>query len=215
MEKFKIIYEDDNLIGVYKAYGVLSTDEEKESLKSILSDYRKSNNEEGYIGVVHRLDRTTQGVIIFSKNTETTKRLNKLIIDGEFHKEYLCVVEGVFDKEYGQLDDLLFFDRHKNKSYIVKKERKGVKKASLEYKVESVKDNLSLVRVKLLTGRTHQIRVQLGSRKHPIVGDRRYGSKVDCDNIMLCSVLISFINPYTDEKIEITYNPDNDYFSNF
>ncbi|MBR5437666.1 MAG: RNA pseudouridine synthase, partial [Clostridia bacterium] len=101
----------------------------------------------------------------------------------------------------GTLEDLLFFDRGKNKSFTVKKERRGVKKALLSYRVIAERDGLSLVRVVLHTGRTHQIRVQFASRKMPIVGDRRYGSKRESSITALWSCRLSFTHPVTKERM--------------
>lgn len=205
MDELKIIFEDENLIGIVKPYGILSTGDN--SVEELL---RKKNN--GYIGVIHRLDRTTQGVMIFSKNEKMTTLLNKVFQEHDIEKEYLCVVEGKLDKSSDTFEDLLYFDRQKNKSFVVDRERKGVKDAKLSYLFLREKDNLSLLKVFLYTGRTHQIRVQFASRKHPLVGDRRYGSKVESEKIMLCSSRLAFVDPIKNQKVELTYIPDYGYF---
>lgn len=150
---------------------------------------------------VHRLDKEVGGVIVYAKNQRTAAVLSGQVTDRTMEKEYITLIEGSPEEKEGTMEDLLFFDRSKNKAFTVKKERRGVKKASLSYKVLAEKDGLSLVRVKLHTGRTHQIRVQLASRKMPIVGDRRYGSKRESKIIALWSCYISFVHPVSGEKM--------------
>lgn len=212
MDNFKIIYEDRFLLVVYKPYGMLSSSDNSIALDNLLADYRELKGEQKYIGTVHRLDRTTQGLMLYSKTKKTTAVLSEMIKNHQISKSYLCVVEGYFEEKTGTLENLIYFDRIKNKSYIVQKERKGVKDASLDYRVQNEKDDLSLLKVTLKTGRTHQIRVQFSSRRHPLVGDRRYGSKTPCSNIMLCSSFLSFVHPVTKKEMKFRYIPDNDYF---
>lgn len=194
----EILYEDKDLIVCIKERGVLSQEgkEGERTMISLLSAYTG-----GEIYPVHRLDKEVGGVMVFARNQRTAAFLSSQVTDRTMEKEYITVVEGSPDEKDGTMEDLLFFDRSKNKSFTVKKERRGVKKALLSYKVLAEKDGLSVVRVKLHTGRTHQIRVQFASRKMPIVGDRRYGSKSDSKTIALWSCYISFIHPVTKEKM--------------
>ena len=135
---------------------------------------------------------------------------------GEVEKTYLAVVEGVPESPTGELRDLLFFDRRKNKSYVVKRERKGVKEARMTYETQGTKESdgttLSLIKIRLLTGRTHQIRVQFASRNMPLAGDRRYGSKAVCENIQLCASELQFTHPFAGEEMHFSYTPTNEYF---
>ena len=194
----EILYEDKDLIVCIKERGILSQEgkEGERTMLSLLSAYTG-----GEIYPVHRLDKEVGGVMVFARNQKTAAFLSSQVTDRTMEKEYITVVEGSPDEKDGTMEDLLFFDRSKNKSFTVKKERRGVKKALLSYKVLAEKDGLSLVRVKLHTGRTHQIRVQFSSRKMPIVGDRRYGSKSDSKIIALWSCYITFIHPVTKEKM--------------
>lgn len=194
----EILYEDKDLIVCIKERGVLSQEgkEGERTMLSLLSAYT-----DGEIYPVHRLDKEVGGVMVFARNQKTAAFLSSQVTDRTMEKEYITVVEGSPDEKDGTMEDLLFFDRSKNKSFTVKKERHGVKKALLSYKVLAEKNGLSVVRVKLHTGRTHQIRVQFSSRKMPIVGDRRYGSKSDSKIIALWSCYISFIHPATKEKM--------------
>lgn len=194
----EILYEDKDLIVCIKERGILSQEgkEGERTMLSLLSAYTG-----GEIYPVHRLDKEVGGVMVFARNQKTAAFLSSQVTDRTMEKEYITVVEGSPDEKDGTMEDLLFFDRSKNKSFTVKKERRGVKKALLSYKVLAEKNGLSVVRVKLHTGRTHQIRAQFASRKMPIVGDRRYGSKSDSKIIALWSCYITFIHPVTKEKM--------------
>ncbi len=205
----EILYEDKDLIVCIKERGILSQEgkEGERTMPSLLSDYTGAE-----IYTVHRLDKEVGGVMVFAKNQKSAAFLSSQVTDRTMEKEYITVVEGCPADIEGIMEDLLFFDRSKNKSFTVKKERRGVKKASLSYKVLAEKDGLSLIRVKLHTGRTHQIRVQFASRKMPIVGDRRYGSKKESKIIALWSCYISFIHPVTKEKMTFEKMSEEDIF---
>ena len=214
--KVQVLYQDDRLLIAYKPYGVLSEfDGHKPNMPSLLKD------ESGYDTVypVHRLDRTTRGVMVYALREDAARRLSAMIQQGQLEKTYLAVVEGVAEESQGEYTDLLYFDRRKNKSYIVKRERKGVKQALLQYEVLQTigheERSLSLLQIRLMTGRTHQIRVQFASRKMPLVGDRRYGSHIPADHIQLCSAGLSFIHPFTGEELSFSYEPTDEYFKCF
>lgn len=172
----KILYENKNVVFCIKPSGVDSEKEMTEILKEQLGSE---------IYAVHRLDKPVSGVMVYAKTKEAAADLSrKIATNGDFVKKYLVVCEGEFLENEGVMEDLLFKDSSKNKSYVVKRERKGVKKAKLTYKVlkKGVFDEkvCSLVLVELQTGRSHQIRVQFASRKHPLFGDRKYGSSFVC-----------------------------------
>ncbi len=199
--EIKILYEDEHLLFAVKPVGVLSQKSDKENMIDLL----------GEVYPVHRLDTPVGGVMVFAKTQECAKRLSALVSQNEIKKEYLAVLQGVPEKDEAVLEDLLFKDSAKNKSFVVKRERKGVKKASLEYKTLNVKDNLSLVKILLHTGRTHQIRVQFSSRKMPLLGDGKYGSKCNRCNVALWSYSLTLVHPYTKEKLSISQNPSKTY----
>ncbi len=194
----EILYEDENIVFCVKPVGVSSENELPQALKEQL---------ESEIYTLHRLDTPVAGVMVYAKTkTAAAKFSRKIAENTDFEKTYLTVCQGAFEESVGEMEDLLFKDSRKNKSFVVKKERKGVKKASLTYKViETVKYNeveCSLVEVTLKTGRSHQIRVQFASRKHPLLGDGKYGSNINCP-IALFSHKIS-----TDEKCICKNPPD-------
>ena len=214
--EINIRYRDAHLLVAYKPYGVLSeSDDKKPNMPALL----REENCRRDIYTVHRLDRTTQGLMVYTLTAEAAKRLSAAVQRGEVEKIYLAVTEGVPETPIGELSDLLYFDRKKNKSYVVKRERKGVKEARLYYEtLETIQHDdktLSLLKIRLLTGRTHQIRVQFASRKMPLVGDRRYGSTVESDNILLCSSQLCFTHPFSGEELCFSYLPDNGMFSSF
>lgn len=149
--------------------------------------------------VVHRLDRTTGGLMVFARDKKTAAHLSAEIQAGRFTKEYLTLCEGETISE--TMVDQLYFDRGRNQSFVVKK-RPGAKEAVLHNTVLAVLDSpypevdkVSLCRVKLDTGRTHQIRVQFASRKHPLVGDRKYGAKCHTKDCTLWSAHLAFTHP--------------------
>ena len=164
-----IVYEDAQVLVCRKPAGVTS---EEGGLPELL----KASCGARRLYCVHRLDRETTGLMVYAKTAEAAAALSAAIAAGEMHKEYLAVVEGE-TPERGEMRDLLYHDRTRNKSFVVDRQRRGVREAALLYETLGRKDGLSLVRVSLLTGRSHQIRVQFASRGHPLAGDRRYGSR--------------------------------------
>jgi 23S rRNA pseudouridine1911/1915/1917 synthase len=139
---------------------------------------------------IHRLDKNVGGVMVFARTKSAAAALSKAIQDGTMVKEYVALVHGC-PPENGDWSDLLFKDSSKNKVFVVKKERKGVKKARLSYERLTGGEN-SLVRIRLYTGRSHQIRVQFSSRGYPLVGDHKYGSRDEQTAPMLFSCALTF-----------------------
>ena len=190
-----IIYSDTNIIVIEKPIGLDSEHQVPEELKKTY---------EGDIYTLHRLDANVSGVMVYARNKHTAASLSKAIQENKMIKEYKAIVHGIVEEE-GILEDYLFKDSRKNKVFVVKKERKGVKKAKLEYKRISIQDDTSLVHIKLHTGRSHQIRVQFSSRGFPLVGDHKYGSKDKKEVPMLYSHKITF--PYKGKTISFESNP--------
>ena len=164
-----------------------------------------------YIATVHRLDKVTGGVMVFSRRKEVTGKLTALVAEHRITKEYLAVLRGHPEKDADTLTDLLFRDATHNKSFVVQRMRKGVREAKLEYREIGRTEALSLVRVKLHTGRTHQIRVQFSSRQLPLLGDIRYGSKDPDCSAALWSYRLAFTHPVTKKTVDVMLPPPAQY----
>ncbi len=202
----KILFEDNDIIVLVKPVGVPSEDT-KNGEKGILNLLKTENNLTD-IFLLHRLDRNVGGVMVFAKNKKSAACISKQIQENTFKKTYLAVTDGVIEEKQGIYKDLLFKDSSKNRSFVVNRMRKGVKEASLEYEVLSEIENKTLVKVTLHTGRTHQIRVQFSSRKTPLCGDVKYGSKDKQSDIALFSHSITFTHPVTNEFLAFTGYPN-------
>ncbi len=206
-----IIYETKDIVIIEKSVGISSQHTQKgDGLSDILKE------KYGYASVINRLDTVVGGLIIFAKNQKSASYLSKLSQEREIDKTYLAVVEGIPQEKEGIFEDLLYKDSSKNKSFVVKRMRKGVKKASLEYVVKETVEcdgkNLSLVMVKLHTGRTHQIRVQFSSRKMPLLGDGKYGSRDNRCNVSLWSHKLKFkLSPKAAEEKFTSFPPKDTY----
>ena len=172
MEPVEILELTPELVLCVKPAGVLSQSG-KPGEETMISRLERQLG--GEIFPVHRLDRETAGVMVYARTSRVAGELGKLVQQGELKKEYLAVVRGWPQEDAGVLEDLLYHDQAKNKSYVVKRERRGVKKARLAYRVLAKNETTSLMQVRLYTGRTHQIRVQFASRGLPLQGDSRYG----------------------------------------
>ncbi len=205
---FDILFEDKHIIAVKKPVGMLSEmSDAPESLPVALKNVINSE-----IFTLHRLDKPVGGVILYAKTKKGASDFSRLIADNKLRKTYLAVVEGTPEEKEGRMEDLLFKDSQKNKTFVVKRMRKGVKSASLKYKVIATVNNLSLVEIELETGRSHQIRVQFASRKNPLCGDGKYGSRDNKCTIALFSHKAEFTHPETKEELCITALPDyNEY----
>ena len=190
----KILYKDKNVIAICKEAGIPSQPDPTGQVDAmtlcsgILKEQGETNTE---LFLVHRLDRVVGGVLVFARNKKYASILSEAMANRVAEKEYLAVVEG--DAPGGTITDFIFKDSRLGKAFIVERKRAGVKEASLEYEPVSKKETdrgiFTLVKVKLHTGRFHQIRAQFSSRKMPIVGDGKYGSH---DNIAHLPALFAF-----------------------
>lgn len=206
---FTILFEDHDLIVAIKPPALVS---ESTTSGDGFADKIAEHCSQDYVGVVHRLDRGVGGVMVYAKNKSAAAALSRAIIDRSFEKEYLAVVHGNVTPDEGEYVDLLFHDRAKNKTFVTDRVRGGVKEARLTYRVieerASSAGDISLVSVRLLTGRTHQIRVQFSSRRHPLVGDRKYGAPAGAHGIRLFCRQIAFPHPKDGRRLCFSAEPE-------
>lgn len=214
----KVIYEDNHVIVVEKPCNVPSQKDNTgdvdmtDMVKEYLRDkYDKKGNV--YVGLVHRLDRPVGGAMLFAKTSKAASRLCDCIRQNKFGKRYLAVLDGTLQKKEGMLIDYLLKDKDKNMVSVVKKGTAGAKEAILKYRILEEVDNLSLVMVELITGRSHQIRVQFKNAGASLYGDKRYGNgdKNKKQQIALWSYEISFIHPTKKEIIRLSIAPSERY----
>jgi 23S rRNA pseudouridine1911/1915/1917 synthase len=197
-----LLYFDSDIAVCVKPAGVLSEGDGKNSMPYLLSLELKERGIDASVFVVHRLDRETEGLTVFALNEASAAALSLSFQNGDAVKIYHALCVGVIEKDADVLCDLLFYDRGRGKSFVVDRERKGVRKASLEYSVLRRFSDRTLLSVRLHTGRTHQIRVQFASRGHALCGDRRYGAPSEYGNkLCLCAVSLSFTHPRTKERM--------------
>ena len=196
-EHIAVLYEDGDVLAVHKPVGVLSEYHESEpSVPALLSHHKTGDFP---LTPITRLDRVVGGVMLLAKTKKAAAFLSARVSDHAlFIKEYRAVVSGRMEQGEGELHDLLFKDSSKNKSFVVQRMRRGVKEASLSYRVlaEAVcnEKEVSLLHIRLHTGRTHQIRVQLSSRRHPLLGDGKYGGD-SAFPLALHALSLSFPHP--------------------
>lgn len=199
----KIVYSDEVILVCVKPAGVLSTDEPggvPELLRRELGDPRAD------VRTVHRLDRVVGGLMVLARSAAAASELSRQVRDGEFQKEYLAVVHGDCG-EGGELRDLMFRDKARKMSFVTDTPGKGVQEAILEYRTLGRCEGLSLVRVRLITGRTHQIRCQFAARGWALAGERKYDTREDPWPLALWSARIHFRHPETGEALDYHLPP--------
>lgn len=204
----ELLYQDPHIVVCIKPPRVLSTDEPggvPELVRQALG------NETADVRTVHRLDRVVSGLMVLARNPQAAAELSRQIREDKFEKEYLAVVHGVPETDTGKFYDLLFRDKARKMTFVAKEEGKGVQPASLAYRVLGCKDGMSCVRIKLETGRTHQIRVQFASRGLPLVGERKYSTTDDNCEIALWSYRLKFSHPASGETMEFSMEPPKNY----
>ena len=203
VREIKLLYSDKDIAVCIKPAGILSEGDSQDAMPYLLS---KTLGRGVY--TVHRLDRETEGVMVYAKNSEAAADLSAQIGDGTFKKEYLAVTSGIPEEKEGKIKSLLFYDRTARKTFCVKRKRQGVKEALLSYNVIGETEDLALLKIRLYTGRTHQIRAQFSSKGLPLLGDRRYGApKTEYDGIALVAYRLSFVHPKIERELSFTYTP--------
>ncbi len=203
----EILFEDQYIVVAVKPRGVLSeAHDREENMPALLG---------GNVYPVHRLDRTVGGVMVYAKTREAAARLSAAVQQNKLEKEYTAIVSGMPAPAEGEMCDYLFKDSAKNKSFVVDSARKGAKEAILTYRLVDTCTHegnaLTRVKIRLQTGRSHQIRVQFASRTHPLVGDGKYGSRVKAEYPALFATGLSFPHPKTGKKMQFSTPVPGDF----
>ena len=211
MNKLNILYEDNHIIVVEKIPNILSQSDitGDTDLLTIVKEYIKEKYQKPgnvYVGLVHRLDRTVGGIMVFAKTSKSAKRLNEQIKNHEFTKTYIAVLDGILENKKDTLINYLYKDEKNKISLVVDKDYKGAKEAKLDYEVIGYYDNKTIVKINLITGRYNQIRVQFKNIGYPLVGDQKYGNKSK-ENIKLFAYKLEIMHPTKKEKIEFKLLP--------
>ena len=209
MESLNVIYEDNHIIVVEKPVNIPSQGDKTGDIDmlTIIKAYLKEKYKKPgdvYLGLVHRLDRPTGGVMVFAKTSKAASRLSEQVRNKDFYKKYLCIVDGKMEEETGTFKDYLM-------SRIAKKDEKNAKEAILDYEVLKYNEeiNMSVVKVDLHTGRHHQIRVQFASRNHSLSGDQKYGTRGRGKQLALWAYYLSILHPITKERMEFSVEPEH------
>lgn len=220
-----IIYEDKDILVCNKPAGVaVQTRRMGEAdMESLLRNYLARKGETPYVGIVHRLDQPVEGVMVFARNQKVAAGLNRQMQSGGFDKNYYAVLCGTPTKKQGVLEDYLCKDGRSNTSSVVTKQTPGAKPARLEYEVvecvqgEDAEGEKSLVRIHLMTGRHHQIRVQFAHAGCPLYGDRKYNRVSDGKyaGLALCSYRLRFVHPTSGRELSYEIVPQGEAFHKF
>lgn len=200
----EIVYLDEDILVCLKPARVLSTDEPggvPDLAREALGDPKAD------IRTVHRLDRVVSGLMVLARSAQAASELSRQIREDEFEKEYLAVLHGCPEADTGTLIDLLGRDKARKMTYVAPEPGKGIQEAVLHYRVIAYGEDMTLVRIRLETGRTHQIRVQFASRGMPLVGERKYSELNDPCEIALWSFALGFFHPGTGKKVEFSLQP--------
>ena len=212
MKNYKILYEDGELLVVWKPSGI-AVQSARPSAPDVMSMLRNEMAERGerhpYLGLVNRLDQPVEGIFLVARTAGASAKLDRQISD-HIHTEkwYQAVVCGKPAEKKGVLVDNLLKDGRTNTSRVVPAGTKGAKRCELSYEVEEEWEEKSLLKIRLLTGRHHQIRVQLAHAGVPIAGDRKYGkAEPGCGQLCLCACRIRFVHPVTKKEMDVQVEP--------
>ncbi len=222
-----IVYEDKDQIVIHKPAGV-ATQTARLGEKDLISEVKNHiAKEDGisnpYVAVINRLDQPVEGIVLFAKNAKAAAELSKQMQDSSMQKFYLATVFGHMPKDKDTLTDYLEKDGRTNSTRVVPSTSKDAKKAVLEYNVIATFGKMQFVRVHLLTGRHHQIRVQFSHREHPLIGDTKYGTadsmalsrEVNAKVPALCAYKLMWKHPITGKEINVSVTPDNPVLRGF
>lgn len=215
-EDLIVLYEDNHVIVVLKPQNVPSCEDEtkdKDMLTVIKEHIKERENKQGnvYVGLVHRLDRPTGGVMVYAKSSKAAARLSEQMKTGDFEKKYAAVLTGTPREKDATLTNYLKKNPINNMVYVCPQGTEGAKFAELEYNILEEKNGLSLALVKLHTGRSHQIRVQMANIGTPVYGDMRYGGeKAKKGKLALWATTLAFTHPVTKERLKFKIQPPAD-----
>ena len=213
MEDIIILHEDNHVLVVLKPQNMPCCEDsskDKDLLSLLKQMIKERDNKPGnvYLGLVHRLDRPTGGIMVFAKTSKSAERLSEQLRNGDFEKKYYAVLVGILPKKQQVLTNYLKKNPINNMVYVCGQTVEGAKFAELEYKVIEEKANLSMTEITLHTGRTHQIRVQTSNLGYPIYGDMRYGGENAVKgNLALFATSLSFTHPVTKERLVFKVEP--------
>lgn len=211
--EIEILYEDEWMIVCHKPAGVATQTKRlgQADMESLLKNYRVARKEPPYIGVVHRLDQPVEGVMVFAKTNGAAADLSRQIQAKRADKFYYAMTEGVPEKKRGWLENYLLRDGKTNTTKVAENGTEGAKAARLYYEVTADNGTNAVLRIKLDTGRHHQIRVQLANAGFPIVGDKKYNFRETMAaggrGLALCSYKLAFCHPKTHKKMEFEIEP--------
>ena len=221
--KERILYEDNHILVCHKPAG-LATQTGKVGQKDLVSELKNYLGGNSYLGLIHRLDQPVEGLLVFAKTAFAAKELSRQLTGNILNKQYFAVVLGKGFPEETKLEDYLIKDSRTNVSRIAGEKENGAKRAELWAKTvtHSKEDNISLLKIKLLTGRHHQIRVQLANAGFPLLGDFKYGTdeamskskELGVRNVALCAGGLAFVHPKTKKKMEFEIKPEGEIFQN-
>ena len=213
-----ILFEDDHVLVVKKDAGipVQAGKMRMMDLQGLIKNELYRRNRKGgepYLGLIHRLDQPVEGVMVFSKTPFAAGALSEQVTDGRMKKHYLALLCGKPSEDSGKLVDYLVKDGRTNTSSVVKEQNKDAKRAELNYQVLKRYEDTTLVEVELITGRHHQIRVQMANAGWPLYGDTKYNPKfqdvMEHVQTALCAYKLSFVHPKTKKVMEFCIEPDN------
>ena len=226
MNKLTIIYEDNDILICHKPAGIATQTKRlgQQDMESLLKNYRAKKGEPANIWIVHRLDQPVEGIMVFAKNQKAAASVSKQIQAHMIGKYYYMVSASMPQSSSGVLEDWMLTDKKANISKIIESKEKNelpidkqkeMKQAKLEYQVVDTKEEKTLLRVKLHTGRQHQIRVQMAHMGCPLVGDYKYGNGAGTEGLALCSYRLELEHPTSKKKLEFEIIPNGKAFHAF
>lgn len=211
MNNLNVLYEDNHIIVVEKKPNILSQSDitgDKDLLTMVKEYIKEKHDKPGnvYIGLVHRLDRPVGGIMVFARTSKAAKRLNEQIRNHEFNKTYVAILDGKLDKKEGKLTNYLYKDEKLKKSFVTNKNNKNAKLSELNYEVMGYYKDKTIVKINLITGRHHQIRVQFSNIGYPLCGDQLYGKK-NKRQVKLFAYKLEFTHPTLKKKMTFKMLP--------